>query len=66
LAMSCIGFGEDASRQGRWDLTAIRERVERLGGEMTIGSVGGRGTRIRVQFPAEIIGPQSPELEAGG
>jgi len=31
-----IGFGDEAAGQGGWGLSGIRERVERLGGEMTI------------------------------
>jgi PleD family two-component response regulator len=58
-------IGDGAGRHGRLGLAGIREREERLGGEMAIDSVGGRGTRIHVQLPAEIIGPHSPELEAG-
>ena len=60
-----IGFGDGAAGQGRWGLTGIRERVERLGGEMTIESVAGKGTRVRVQVPGETTGRHSAGLEAG-
>jgi len=61
-----IGFGDEAAGQGGWGLTGIRERVERLGGEMTIDRAGVRGTRISVQVPTGTIGRHSAELGIGG
>jgi signal transduction histidine kinase len=60
-----IGFGDEAAGLDGWGLTGIRERVERLGGEMTICRAGVRGTRISVQVPTGTIGRHSAGLETG-
>ena len=43
------GFDPEAARdQGGFGLVSMRERVDRLGGELTIRSVADEGTRVRV------------------
>ncbi len=45
------GFDPDAARAGRLGLTSMRRRVESIGGDLTIASQLGRGTRVRVTLP---------------
>ena len=45
------GFDLDAARPGRLGLTSMRRRVEAIGGDLTIKSELGQGTRIRVTLP---------------
>ena len=43
------GFDPEAARdQGGFGLVSMRERVDRIGGELTIRSAPGEGTRVRV------------------
>ena len=46
------GRGFDPARNGRgFGLKSMRERVEELGGELTVESESGKGTKIAVQIP---------------
>jgi PAS domain S-box-containing protein len=42
---------EDASREGHLGLAGIRARLERFGGQLTIESAAGKGTRLEVSVP---------------
>jgi signal transduction histidine kinase len=44
------GFDPQAATDG-FGLTGIKERVERMGGELTIHSAPGKGTHIRITLP---------------
>lgn len=46
-----IGFDLTQSREGRFGLEGIRERVRLLGGRVTIDSVPGEGTCVRAELP---------------
>ena len=47
-----VGFDpEEASRSGRLGLRSMAERVARVGGELTIESARGEGTRVEVRLP---------------
>jgi signal transduction histidine kinase/ligand-binding sensor domain-containing protein len=43
-----------AERSGHWGLKGIRERAERLGGELEVWSEPGAGTEIELRIPASI------------
>jgi signal transduction histidine kinase len=47
------GFDPNADYPGHLGLHSMRERVERLGGTMSITSTKGEGTRIAVKIPQE-------------
>ncbi len=55
-----VGFDLDmlerAAMRGHVGLTQMRERVERLGGELDVESQAGKGTAIRVILPLETQG----------
>jgi PAS domain S-box-containing protein len=46
-----IGFDPDVVREGHFGLEGIRQRVRLLGGQLTLESKPGSGTRIRVVVP---------------
>ncbi|MEA2531755.1 MAG: hypothetical protein QOG89_3399 [Thermomicrobiales bacterium] len=46
-----IGFDPTAAHPGRVGMRSMRERVERLGGTLSIDSEPGRGTRVRAEVP---------------
>ena len=54
------GFDPAAATDG-FGLVGMRERVELLGGELTIESAPGSGTRIAVSLPAVHRDQESPE-----
>jgi signal transduction histidine kinase len=43
-----------AERSGHWGLKGMRERAERLGGELDVWSEPGAGTEIELRVPASI------------
>ena len=43
-----------AERSGHWGLKGMRERAERLGGELEVWSEPGAGTEIELRVPAFI------------
>ena len=43
-----------AGRQGHWGLQGMRERVERIGGDLAVWSQPGAGTEIELSIPAAI------------
>ena len=43
-----------AERSGHWGLKGMRERAERLGGELEVWSEPGAGTEIELRVPASI------------
>lgn len=54
------GFDPAAASDG-FGLVGMRERVELLGGELTVESAPGSGTRVRASLPATRRNEQSPE-----
>jgi signal transduction histidine kinase len=58
------GFDAEAALQApeSWGLRGIRERVAVVGGELSIESGPGRGTRIRISIPV----PDEQEFANGG
>jgi len=44
-----------AERIGHWGLAGMRERAERLGGELEVWSEPGAGTEIELRIPASIV-----------
>jgi two-component system sensor histidine kinase DegS len=40
-----------ALRRGSFGLLGVQERVELIGGQLTIESATGQGTKVRAQFP---------------
>ena len=55
-----VGFDALASRAGQHGLTGMQFRAESLGGSMSILSIPGRGSTLRIEFP------QSPQALAKG
>jgi signal transduction histidine kinase len=55
------GFEHVQQKQGSYGLTTMRERAEKLGGQVEIISRKGAGTTIRVHIPKFVQG--NPELE---
>lgn len=45
------GFDPDAPTAGHFGLSFMRERVRLLGGDFTLATTPGRGTRIRIDLP---------------
>ena len=52
MADDGVGFSPRAAQQRGFGLTGMRERAVALGGSMKIRSEPGKGTRIRITFPA--------------
>lgn len=52
-----IGFDPDASRLGRHGLRGMRFRVEASGGELSLTSASGQGTRIVARLPLQTDAP---------
>jgi signal transduction histidine kinase len=56
LVVADDGRGFDPSARGlrsrRLGLTSMHERAASLGGALVIGSAPGRGTTVRLRFPA--------------
>ena len=46
-----VSAGERAET-GHYGISIMRERARRLGGELTVDSAPGAGTRVRLYFPA--------------
>ena len=44
-----------AERVGHWGLAGMRERAERLGGELEVWSEPGAGTEVELRIPASIV-----------
>jgi ligand-binding sensor domain-containing protein/signal transduction histidine kinase len=67
------GVGMDAAtaaggRQGHWGLQGMRERVERIGGDLAVWSQPGAGTEIELSIPAATAysrGEISPDHGSG-
>ena len=52
------GFDPDHVNKKRYGLVGMRERARLLGGQATIDSAPGKGTRIRVELPiADLLLP---------
>ncbi len=49
------GFPTDRGREGSLGLAGLRDRVETQGGKLTIESVSGLGTRLRIQIPLSSV-----------
>ncbi|WP_091067837.1 sensor histidine kinase [Paenibacillus sp. NFR01] len=58
------GFEHVQHKQGSYGLTTMRERAEKLGGQVEIISRPGAGTTIRVHIPKFVQGNQEKEEEA--
>jgi signal transduction histidine kinase len=65
LAVADDGTGFDAAAvgAGRLGLASMRERAERLGGELSITSSPGEGTTVRVIVP-RALGRRSEDVAA--
>jgi signal transduction histidine kinase len=46
-----VGFAMDEVGSGRFGLVGMRERAERIGGEMEMVSAPGSGTALRLRVP---------------
>jgi len=44
----------DSGREGHFGLMGMRERAQRVGGELTITSIPGTGTRVTLIVPARV------------
>lgn len=55
-----------ATRDEGFGLQTMRERIELVGGELSIDSHPGRGTRVSVRIPRERPAPQAEARERGG
>ena len=54
-----VGFDVTAtSRENHYGLTIMQERVERSGGQLTVESEPGVGTRITAEFPLKVQGKE--------
>ena len=52
--------GGERGESGHYGIAIMRERASRLGGELTLDSAPGAGTRVRLYFPA-----MEPQTECG-
>ncbi|HEX6137957.1 MAG TPA: ATP-binding protein, partial [Casimicrobiaceae bacterium] len=52
LGMATDTSGDDRTRSEHYGIAIMRERAQRLGGELTLRSVAGAGTAVRLNFPA--------------
>ena len=57
-----VGFDPEAREGTGLGLVSMRERVNHLGGRLTIGCARGAGTRIGVHLPLVIGVASGPEL----
>lgn len=54
-----VGIEEhDSGQHGHFGLNIMRERAHRIGGEVVLESLPGRGTRVRLSFPAPSPDPE--------
>ena len=53
-----VGFDAASVREGRYGLQGIRERAKLFGGRAAVESALGRGTRILVELPMILAGPE--------
>ncbi|MBV7536340.1 hypothetical protein KW842_11245 [Duganella sp. sic0402] len=49
-----IGIGTVAASVGRWGIVGMRERVQRMGGQIEIGAGEQGGTVVRLTIPAQL------------
>jgi two-component system sensor histidine kinase UhpB len=56
-----IGFDQQRVRQDRFGLAGIRERAQLLGGQASIESVPGQGTRVTVDLPLVEADPNNSD-----
>jgi signal transduction histidine kinase len=61
-----VGFDPTAGRALTAGLTGMRDRVEGLGGQLTIESVPGRGTCVRAAFPLSGVDSHDDSAPPGG
>ncbi len=54
-----VGFDELASRVGHHGLSGMQFRAESLGGSMSVLSIPGRGSTLRIEFPQAPPSPSS-------
>lgn len=57
-----MGINHDVLHRGRvghWGLPGMRERTQKIGGQLKIWSQGGAGTEIELTIPAAIAYPLS-------
>ncbi len=59
------GFDPDRSEEGGIGLVSMRERVDRLGGHLTISTGAGQGTTVAVTL-TPVASPLRGEIERGG
>jgi len=57
---------ETQAKRTSTGLSAMRERAELLGGEFTLESVKGSGTRVTVELPLPVFAEPAPTLMGGG
>lgn len=57
VGMAADTAAGDRGETGHYGIAIMRERSQRLGGELTLDSAPGAGTRVRLYFPA--VEPQS-------
>jgi signal transduction histidine kinase len=55
----------DAGRDGHWGLTGMKERAQRIGGELTLASRVGAGTEVELLLPASVAFSRSKEHDHG-
>jgi signal transduction histidine kinase len=53
-----------AERSGHWGLKGMRERAERLGGELEVWSEPGAGTEIELKVPASVAYETAPSQDS--
>lgn len=52
-----VGFDSIASRAGRHGLSGMQFRAEALGGSMSVMSIPGKGSTLRIEFPESPLEP---------